>query len=95
MHFAIDENDLQRIRDCLLRECNVSHVFAPDESEKQNQKNKQCDSCICCDSCILGRAAHVVINGLEAIGQEAHVRRLLFELGDVSLTHSLQLRRVA
>jgi hypothetical protein len=52
-------------------------------------KNKQCDSWIS------RRAANVALNGLQAIGQETHVGRLLFELGDVSLSHPLQLRGVA
>jgi hypothetical protein len=38
MHFEIDENDLQRIRDCLLHECNVSHVLALNEIEENKNK---------------------------------------------------------
>ena len=86
-HFAIDESDLQRIRDCLLFECNVSHMLARDEIERK--QNKQCDSWT--SRC----AAHIVIKGLQAVGQETHVGRLFLELGDVSLSHPLQLRRVA
>src|SRR6266850_3674856 len=48
-----------------------------------------------CDSCLSRGAAHVVINALQAISQEAHVGGLLLELSNVRLSLPLQLRRVA
>src|SRR2546429_3617396 len=48
-----------------------------------------------CDSCLSTCAAHVVINALQAISQQAHISDLLFQLSNLRLSLPLQLRRVA
>src|SRR3977135_2087680 len=62
---------------------------ADQDSIEKQIKNKQCDSCI--SRC----AAHVVIDALQAISQQAHVSGLLFQLSNVGLSLPLQLRRIA